>query len=248
MSGSEIAQRNETATWRLNSRWKGLLEVFEIPGESGKDPLLNRQVEFLHRTVRDSMRTNFMQTMLARDRHTVLNIRLALISSYLAQIKRLDATGIEFKRDGSPDHVFTVFLRKIIVEARQHELEKGVPLTRMLDELDETGRVLMQRYYSLQALWRNNSIQWSSLTFDVGEQYYESDDTFLTLVMSAGLHSYVREKLRQTTSMVKKHQGRSLLDWALRPRWRPSNNLAIEESSPDYETHSPHTFPRGRSK
>ena len=51
-----------------------------------------------------------MQTMLARDRHTVLNIRLALISSYLAQIKRLDTTGVEFKRDGSPDHVFTVFL------------------------------------------------------------------------------------------------------------------------------------------
>ena len=41
MSGSEIARRNEMATRRLNSRCKGLLEVFEIPGESGKDPLLN---------------------------------------------------------------------------------------------------------------------------------------------------------------------------------------------------------------
>ena len=136
MSGSEIAQRNEMATRRLNSCCKGLLEVFEIPGESGKDPLLNRQVDFLHRTLRGFMRTSFMQTMLARDRHTVLSIRLALIGSYLAQIKHLDATGVEFKRDGSPDHVFNVFLRKIIVEARQHELGKGVPPTRMLDELD----------------------------------------------------------------------------------------------------------------
>ena len=82
----------------------------------------------------------------------------------------------------------------------------------MLDKLGETGRVLMQRYYSLQALGRNNSIQWSSLTFDVGEQYNESADTFLTLVMSAGLHSNVREKLRQTTGLVKKHQRHSLLD------------------------------------
>ena len=41
MSGSEIARRNEMATRRLNNRCKGLLEVFEIPGESSKDPLLN---------------------------------------------------------------------------------------------------------------------------------------------------------------------------------------------------------------
>ncbi|KAL2051795.1 hypothetical protein ABVK25_007951 [Lepraria finkii] len=154
MSGSEIAQRNEMATRRLNSRCKGLLEVFEIPGESGKDPLLNRQVDILHRTLRDFMRTSFMQTMLARDRHTVLNIRLALIRLCLAQIKYLDATGIEFKRDGSSDYVFTVFLRKIIVKARQHELGQGVPPAQMLDELDKTGRVLMQRYCPLQALER----------------------------------------------------------------------------------------------
>ena len=70
----------------------------------------------------------------------------------------------------------------------------------------------------------------------MGEQYNESDDAFLILAMSAGLPSYVRKKLRQTTSMGKKHQGRPRLDWALRPRWRPSNDFAIEESSPDYET------------
>ena len=134
---AEIDERHQSMERRLNSRCKGLLEVYNADSEP---PFFSRSVDFLHRTVRDFLQTRVVKSMLNEYANTVFDANIVICNAYLAQIKALDS--------GSVIGNNTTFLRLFkcfVVYARRVERINKVALSTLLDDLDRSASILWER-------------------------------------------------------------------------------------------------------
>lgn len=91
LSRQEVSQRHESARRRLNSRCKGLLESYSPTvsrrSEHYVSSLPYTTVDFLHRTVRDFMRSSIMQRVFDQHSAFFLDPNAMICNAYLAEIK-----------------------------------------------------------------------------------------------------------------------------------------------------------------
>jgi hypothetical protein len=209
ISDQQLSWRLESARRRVLSRSKGLLEVYQ---SASTGVFSNHTVDYLHRTVRDFLRSNNVNRMLRFRIEEDFDSNVSLCGSYLAQIKAFPIAlhGFEGIRP----------LFKLVAEALRYaslaEKSTGKSQGLLLRSLDLT----MSQYQQLPTLRshhfvnENRSGTWS--------------DSFLSLAIEANLPLYVTEQLEQEPNATRSKQQRPMLDYALRrfmycdtggPRW-----------------------------
>ncbi|KAK8855235.1 nacht nucleoside triphosphatase [Apiospora arundinis] len=90
MDNYDIFTRHSTMRRRINARCKGLLEIHLVPSETR--PYLSHQVTFLHRTVRDYLRTDEMTKYL----ENILDdypANTTMLTAYIGLLKALPTSG-----------------------------------------------------------------------------------------------------------------------------------------------------------
>jgi len=82
----DIYLRHAKMRRRINARCKGF---FEVCAEPMATDFFGHQIEFLHRTVRDFLRTKNVQDMLAKHLDESFNVNASMCRAYLAVIKTM---------------------------------------------------------------------------------------------------------------------------------------------------------------
>ncbi|RDW63383.1 hypothetical protein BP6252_10928 [Coleophoma cylindrospora] len=208
MPTQEIDRRHKQMRRRLNGRCKGLLEVGKNSAEE-QDEYTSYQVEFLHRTVRDFLRTKEMSNFLATEGRNS-GPSTSILRAFVALIKSLPLKKEDMLEGGPLSKMLTVAFHF----AQQAELESGQAQTELLDDLDYTLRVLSaatscevpwyQRCYSTHGIVENGDL-------DSG---FPSCKTFLEFAIQKGLCLYAKDKLRPNRRLLEVKQ--PLLHCALR--------------------------------
>jgi len=225
----EVAERYESTRRRLNSRCKGLLESY-IPAvprerEHFDSTLPDATVDFLHRTVRDFMRSPAMQHVFEQHSNLLLDTNAMICNAYLAQMKgtslqttlhTLDETGAEYFELERGQ--FAELLVGLLSHARAFEQQNGTALTAVLDAVDISGSVLYERAYPED--FERLSVRWTDYSLYGNDKIFidrtRRSNTFLTFALGAGLSLYVLEKLAEDDKPKSIHSG-SLMDFALSP-------------------------------
>lgn len=198
-----IELRHEQMRRRLNGRCKGLLEVYRNPS---LDPYyLGHQVDFLHRTVRDFLRTKEMSDYLTTD-DIICGPNTSILRAYVVLIKCVPLQRAHFEDGGT--------LSKMLMDAfhfaRQAELESGQPQTELLDDLHDNLRIFTAA--------SGRKIPWYRKCYDASycnrENSYPACGSFLEFSIQKGLALYVKEKLRLGAQSL--GSTTPLLDCALR--------------------------------
>lgn len=202
---TEVHARYESTKRRLNSRCMGLLEVHDSTNEA---LLLSPTVGFLHRTVRDFLRTNVLKEMIGSFRYKTFDVNLELCKSLLAQIKFLTSTSTD-------KQTFLELLDSFFMYAHRFEQDKGRSPTALLDDLDQTAWRLYGAYVSPHDHWTNH-VHVENLTY---RWRYDTGwgNTFASFTLVYGLHFYFMEKFQADPQMLANKRRRPLLDYVLRP-------------------------------
>ncbi|KAI1129080.1 hypothetical protein F5Y10DRAFT_264542 [Nemania abortiva] len=127
ISPEEYIKIQDDVTWRLNSRCCGLLEV----------DVYNR-VNFLHRTVRDFLRTHEMSDFLRVKGPRGFNSKLCLLKAHIAVMKR----SIEITQPDLFGEWLRTMLRQTFRMTEQLEMELGSRPTEAYDALEELERCM----------------------------------------------------------------------------------------------------------
>jgi hypothetical protein len=205
-------KRNKNLKARLRNRCGDLMEV-----ANGPHPIfLSQPVDFMHRTVAEYLRDyhhDDLQSKLVRsnpDFHPMVS--LCRIQLYL--LKSL----VELQsRKQNPVHQLISITDELLYYAREIELrvkdDQVSPTIAILDEVDR-GNTHHARMCGLKNHWTH----FPDMSIDPGvDVYFEGGScNFLALTVQARLTKYVRAKLTQDPSQIRK-RGRPLLDYALRP-------------------------------
>ncbi|KAL8794629.1 MAG: hypothetical protein Q9195_002825 [Heterodermia aff. obscurata] len=200
-SEEEIEERLETTTRRINSRCKGLLEVYHI---NYGTTYFNSHVGFLHRTVKEFLLMKSTTKFMELYRDGSFDVNLALCRAFIAMMKGFDYTRYDHK-------TFEWALLGLFKYARDIEMQKGEALVTILDELYEVAAELYQRSHQPAVKHEQRWFPTSDATFR--QSSYKSQ--FWMLIMAANLQLYVKTKLREHKVDLKS-LGRPLLDCALR--------------------------------
>ncbi|PVH98513.1 hypothetical protein DM02DRAFT_630137 [Periconia macrospinosa] len=199
---SEVSPQYDNLRDRIRNRCSDLLIVDDVPHPF----YLSHNVDFLHRTVRDFLRDYHDQ--LKSNLVWSFSPLLSLSKIWLALLKGLPVTDF---RDRATANTIIGITDEIRYYAR--ELEKRgseddeIPLIRLLDELDKTNC-----RHSATSVTNNH---WTNAR---DSQYPESGQcNWIALTVQARLVTYARTKLNSDPRLLHK-RGRSLLDYALRPR------------------------------
>lgn len=200
-SETEIEERLDTTTRRINSRCKGLLEVYQIGDGT---TYFNNNVDFLHRTVKEFLVMKSTRMFMERYRDDSFDVNLSLCRAFIAKIKGFDYT----KHYHKP---FEWALARLLKYARQFEMQKGEALETILDELYEVAAEIYQRSHQPTV---KDEQRWFP-TSDAIFRHSSYNSQFWMLVLAANLQLYVKNKLREHKVDLQSH-GRPLLDCALR--------------------------------
>ena len=128
---AEVCDRFVSMERCLNSRCKGLLEVHDRKSE---DLSFSCRVGFLHRTIRDFLRTNILRDILSGSRSEAFDVSLLLCKLFIAQIKSLSEI--------SNQKYFLLLLNQFLLYAGNLEAERNESPTALLDELDRSAGIL----------------------------------------------------------------------------------------------------------
>ena len=178
MTTTEIHSRHEEMRRRINGRSKGLLEVSAVPYQG---LFTMYSVEFLHRTVRDFLRTKDTQIKLRSMTSSTYNPCLALSRAYLAAYKTRHEDE-SFVPRGPRAEVWD----DLLDFAQRTEDQRGVADGIMLDELERTGKV---RY----------------------RLFLQNSSSFLEHIIGRGLVHYVNMKLSRQPQLLLSEGGSLLL-------------------------------------
>ncbi|MCJ1439488.1 hypothetical protein MMC27_008882 [Xylographa pallens] len=193
-SQDEIESRHDDMQRCLDGWCKGLLEVSKnnsAPGVRDWGSFFDVKATFMHRTVRDFLQTKDMQTLLKERTQPYFDPRISLCNALLAQLKSVPLSHRSaFNDDQSP---FEDLFEDIAYQARDLEIESGVPQTLLLDEVEH--------------VLRNHPIGW---------KWRRKQNMFLGLAIENDLQLYVTNKLT-TQPLLPSNKGRPLLDFALDP-------------------------------
>ena len=228
----DIDSRHESMERRLNSRCKGLLEVYHADNEH---LFFSRSVDFLHRTVREFLQTRAVQDMLNEYTSKSFDANIVMCKAYLAQIKALDSESVTRKHSA-----FLRLLNLFVVYARRVERTNNVAPTTLLDDLDRSSSILWDRASPKLKVLPESEEHWTnrlSLGGDMFSEWCECDpswkNTFISTTLRAGLRLYVKEKLEANGRLVQEKRGRPLLHDALCPA--PFRRGVFENQGPGTE-------------
>jgi hypothetical protein len=138
MHPREIHDRQELMRRRINGRSKGLLEAIASGGTFYKGPLW--KVDFLHRTVRDFLRTKSIEAMLKSMAPPTFNASRALSRALLASCK---VNILDLAKRSWMDR-FTHFARR----AEEHDNMADLPMMGQLKQLKHVWRTQAQIFSS----------------------------------------------------------------------------------------------------
>lgn len=220
LSKAEIMATYETIPRRVNARCKDLLEV-NIYDDS--DLFFKYQVDFLHKTVRDFLKTTHMREMLTSWAPKDFEPKTSLCKALLAQLKSLPMNSQYLSKY---EDVFEV-IEDLIKNARAIELERGIADTALLDEVDSVMSIHFEEY---RTHWTNRMDSGMSHIFG---EYGEKD--FLAFAVEEPLLLYVQKKLTLQPELALRKRGRPLLDYALRPAPHARMRMFGYESDIDLE-------------
>lgn len=199
MPTKEIDRRHEQIKRRLNGRCKGLLEVCK---NDDQVHILSYQVDFLHRTVRDFLRTKEMYDFLKIDDATK-KPNSSILKSYVTLIKRLPMEQEYMESEG----LLQGLLKDTFYFAGQAETESQCSHVELLDDLQDT----LQVYSSTTS----RRIPWYPGCYSTRRTHPGNPPcgTFLEFSIQKGLCLYVKDKLRPNRCLLQVKQ--PLLDCAL---------------------------------
>ena len=167
----------------------------------GEAPFLPNRVDFLHRTVRDFLRDNYLDQLrsCAGDR---FDAKFSLCSMIVALCKiSADSNLLHFPgKDTSPEIDFGM-VDEMLLYVKDFERTEAQSLASLLDELD---RVNTNRTKRTHVHWTN-------------QRKTDFSCTFLALAIRAGLRLYVKEKVELNKALITEKRGRPRLDYTCRP-------------------------------
>lgn len=199
-------ERDKNLKARVRNRCGDLMEV----ANEHHPVFLSQPVDFMHRTVAEYL----------RDYHHD-DLRLKIVSSDptwepVVSLCRIQLFLLKsLRRDSVPELISITY--ELFNYAREVELRvKDDDISPTIAILDEVNRV-----NTYHARVRGQATQWTQfleIPIDRGvDAYFEGGScNFLALTVQARLTKYVRAKLTQDPSQIRK-RGRPLLDYALRP-------------------------------
>ena len=191
---AEVDHRLTTIKRRINSRCKGLLEVYKPVDLYGKADHRHETVDFLHRTVRDFLLTESMQALMAKSQVEGFDLNIVLCRAYLAQVKGINSAS-------AASGLLENFLENFFEYARWHEITTSDTLYTMIDGLDRAIKDVWRRkypYHSSTYHWTcDPELRREFENFPLQCQY--ENGTFLLLALGACLPRYVDQKLQKNT-------------------------------------------------
>ena len=224
LSHEEFTSRCEEAEGRINSRCRGLLEVYTETSQAvnqlnGIHVEFLQKVGFLHRTVRDFLETSSVKVKLVATESDGFNAPVWIVQATLAFLK-----GIPRKPEGGGDiHALTRVLKpgfaSLVTIGRQS------PLTR-IDLIQEFDRAVSTYFHKadlageMLAIVKSGSGAWSQYMVKDPNwtQLWDSELTsFLHLVIHFGFVDYVKSMLESAGPQLLRGPGIPLLWIALRP-------------------------------
>jgi hypothetical protein len=190
----EVIHTSQMMRKYVNARCKDLLEVTGcdeagIMYESQFDVLpptdtyVRYRVDFLHRTVRDFLRTKDVYNLLQDRTAESFDPRIALCRMLLAQIK-----GIPETSRGNPQYLMDM-VYELLYYAHEVEVYNNSSEVEVLDELN----------YVLSRFAADDNDLASSLLGDLITHHYDGE-AFLAIAVEADLNIYVREKLNASSN------------------------------------------------
>ena len=206
-TSKELGHLERDVRNRLNFLCKNLLEVNEVLIDKNRDS----QVDFIHRTVRDFLMTKDMHQVLieraTENGQTEWNAHVSICHVLLARAKRLGL------HDGIRNHLNVVFslVDAIMFHAQEAENETKSPEIELVNQLDS----VISHFADADMAYH-----WTNARDQAKGAYLDEDNhnSFLGLVIQSRLVLYAKEKLGNDPRLIRKKQGRPLLDYALRPK------------------------------
>ncbi|KAK0645399.1 hypothetical protein B0T16DRAFT_411116 [Cercophora newfieldiana] len=147
LDDSEEEQLKEQASWWLNSRTRGLLEMDEGTGD----------ITFLHRTVRDFLRTREMAEYLATKTPERFDIPSSVLKVYVAIIKRRQFDDPVSSSRGAVPSPNQCQLQSWVSAAlccAAGIADSGLPQSSSFKMLDELDRAMANKFRCRQAFWK----------------------------------------------------------------------------------------------
>ena len=211
LNGEQIKENCEKMQRRLNSRCKGLLEVHYDTYTS--NPFLVPTVDFLHRSVRDFLEFPDTITWIGRFskyKYDKEIIYTSLCKSAVVQVKVLPL-------DVSVQESFIKLLLLCFSCALELEAFTGVAQTTILDEFDRAAASLWCSYGRSTSASSSVSSQWVDHVESNVVLYNNSvlssqpswNNTFLSLMIMAGMTIYVKAKVKENLRLLAKKDDHS---------------------------------------
>jgi hypothetical protein len=183
LTGKEITFHHERTSRQLNGRCKGLLEVHANDTES---TYLGYQVDFLHRTVRDFLRTKEMNEYLTPEGKDYEGSSIATLKGFSVLLKSIPLNLVDMSGGGSVSRL----LADTFYFAHNAELECGQPQTELLEDLHYTLRVY--------ASATGKPIPWYAGCYESdSERSLPRCETFLEFAIQNGLPLYVQDQINR---------------------------------------------------
>jgi hypothetical protein len=205
---TELEEKLETARRRLNSRCKGLLEVSNLCVRD-RGIFLASRVDFLHRTVKDFLLTKEMTDILDAYFTSGDDEGLFLIHAILAQIKMTTLQDGRYSK-GSGTKDFFVLVEQILFQIRELEARTDADSTMLVNELGRTLWILSTSLGQCFDTTPPGTPEW-------WHHWKLWDNPVLRLSIHSGLSKYAIKHI--SPRAIKHHNGRPLLDCALRRDW-----------------------------
>jgi Arc/MetJ family transcription regulator len=190
----------------INSRCTDLLEI-SVARTDYSFSFLESKVNFVHRTVRDFLKSQDIQEMLRKHTAAGFDARRYLCRALLAQVKALPL-GVSVRPTRGHFENMLSMADEIMFYVHSIEKFEGKSEISILDELDRVNTIHARNL---------GGIHWTNARVPVKELLAENGaSTFLALAIQAGLEIYVAHKLDAEPSLLRGKKGRPLLDYALR--------------------------------
>jgi len=197
---------------RLDGRTKGLLEArSRWDSDEEHSPFYAYEVDFLHRTARDFVRSRDVQQMLQPYVPSDFNPLMSILKALLAQMKALPISGLDRDDQG--------------------------PFARLIDQLSAYGR-LYERHSSLEVDELDKIlIQAEKVAFDRPFQYIKGKRTgFVPFLVENHHFRYLRWRLEQKPTLIQSRQrvarARPVLDILCGPPFIGSSDIYGSQFSP----------------
>jgi hypothetical protein len=234
ISAEERGVRCEEIERRINSRCKGLLESRPRQQASfypdHQDPVHERDsytVDFLHRTVRDFLRTPTVHARLVAHDTADFDANLALARALVAHIK-----GLQHVSDAGTNHENLWFQVLHVLYHVRHVANEPSPQTivDLLDEMDRAAAHFRALAISTAVGGCDSTVHW----VNTGHNFYikpEWNNDFITMCVGENVLRYVSQKLVAGTPLTR--SGKPLLAFAITPyRCSSTRPVGIYYTSP----------------